>query len=237
VIAPPGKHPQEAESATALPGCAGQPNAAEACVHQLSFEAARAIGSAPQQWPGTHARSALSKRREPGESISGIGRFARTDEALRYPDGSGQHLARCGERQACLPAGAVGLRQDDRAAACGWLPRADGGRDRVGGPHRLKPQANTAARATQRVHGVPELRSVAAHDGGAERRLWSRAAQAAARGHCQESGGHPRHHAADASGPTLSCRTVGWSAAARIPRPRADRGARHPIARRASFQP
>src|SRR6516165_9604013 len=86
---------------------------------QLSFEAARAIGSAPERWPPTHARSALSKRREPGESISGIGRFARTDEALRDPDGSGQHLARCGERQARVPAGAVGLWQDDRATACG----------------------------------------------------------------------------------------------------------------------
>ena len=38
--------------------------------------------------------------------------------------------------------------------------------------------AHAAARAAQRLDGVPELRAVAAHDGGAERRLRPGAAQA-----------------------------------------------------------
>ncbi len=51
------------------------------------------------------------------------------------------------------------------------------------GAHRRQGRHRHAALEAQRRHGVPELRAVAAHDGGAERRLRAGGAQAPARGH------------------------------------------------------
>ena len=136
-----------------------------------------------------------------------------------------------------MSARALRLRQDHGAAPDRRLHGADRGRDRARRPRRVSPGAHAAARAAQRVDGVPELRAVAAHDGGRERRLRPRAAQARPRDNRREGRGDPRHHAARPAGRALSGRAVGRPAAARLARPRAGRGARNSAARRAAVEP
>ena len=118
-------------------------------------------------------------------------------------------------RPADMPARALGLRQDHGAAPDRGLHGADRGRDRDRRAHRVEPGAHAAARAAQRVDGVPELRAVAAHDGGRERRLRPQAAQARPRRHRRQGRGDPFHHAACARWPSAtrpSCRAASSSA-------------------------
>ena len=73
---------------------------------------------------------------------------------------------------------ALGLGQVDAAAAHRRLQPAPGGR---AARSAARDVTGIAAVEAQRRHGVPELRALAAHDGGAQRRLRPRGAPAAAR--------------------------------------------------------
>ena len=64
-------------------------------------------------------------KRRLGEDAGGVGRIARSDEALRPAGGRRRRVADDRARQAGLPARAVGLRQDHDAAADRRLRRAD----------------------------------------------------------------------------------------------------------------
>ena len=79
-------------------------------------------------------------------------------------------------RLVCL-LGPSGLRQDHDAAADRGLRRAVGRRNPGRRPGAVLAGAHRAARAAQHVDDLPELRVMAAHDGGAERRLRPRAPQ------------------------------------------------------------
>src|SRR5262249_33106278 len=96
---------------------------------------------------------------------------------------------------------------------------------------------DAAARAAQHVDDLPELRAVAAHDGGRERRLWTETAQAGSRRHRTQARRNPGHHAFARPRRSLSGRAVRRTATARAARPRAHGGAGNAAPRRAAVEP
>ena len=136
-------------------------------------------------------------------------------QALRRAHrGDGRDARRRGRR---IPraARALRLRQDHDLAHDRGLRRAE----RRRGAHRRQGRDLSAAVASQHRHGVPELRAVSAHDGGAERRLRAGDAQASkagdreprARGACAWCGSTATRSACRASCP------AGSSSASRLP--------------------
>ena len=98
---------------------------------------------------------------------SGDSRVALALQELRVSQRRRQRVAAHRARAAGLPARPVRLRQDHDAAADRRLRRADGRRNPGRRPDRVVAGAHAAARAAQHVDDLPELRAVAAHDGGA----------------------------------------------------------------------
>ena len=129
---------------------------------------------------------------------------------------------------------AFGLRQVDAAAADRRLQPAPGRRRCWSAARDV---TGIAAVEAQRRHGVPELRALAAHDGGAQRRLRARGAPAAARrgpapGRGRARAGRARRLRRAPAEPALR-----RPAAARRARPHARDRAAGAAARRAALQP
>src|SRR5262249_42073345 len=118
---------------------------------------------------------------DPKRAFSGVGGTARSDQALRVGGGGRRGLAQDRAWPAGLPARPLGLRQDHDAAADRGLRRAERRRDRGWRQGRVLAGAHAAAREPQHVDDLPELRAVAAHDGGRQRRLRAHLAEDAAR--------------------------------------------------------
>ena len=122
------------------------------------------------------------------------------------------------------------LRQDDVAADDRRLRPA---RQRGDRPRRGRPQGHAGGAAAD-PHGVPELRAVSAHDGGAEHRLpAAHGRQGRRRGpHPGPRGGRPGQ--ARQAGAALPARAVRRAEAAGRARPRAGQPAAPAAARRAA---
>ncbi len=165
--------------------------------------------------------------------------WRRADGAARSPQRHPtlRRLHRGRRRQLCGRCGRVfhaarafGLRQDHAPADdCGIRPA----RCRRHRPRRRRPQGHAARTATH-PHGVPELRALSAHDGGAEHRFPAQnGRQIGKRYPCQGAGSAGTGEARRKGGP-VPARTLGRPEAAGRPGARSRQPTSPAAARRAS---
>ena len=100
--------------------------------------------------------------------MANIIEIAHLTKSFRRRTGRRRRVAGGARRRVRHPAGSVGLRQDNDAAADRRI-RISGHRHRS---RRRRGRDGFAALSAAGEHGLPGLRAVSAHDGGAERRLW-----------------------------------------------------------------